>query len=158
MCCYRDTKNFERFNIIIQSIIYLVIFKLRNIQYILEIHQKNSTANTVGNNSNNTTNNNNNSNSDNIILNVVNNEKFNKTETVEKTDDENIVQPNDGDNNWTLSEIEKLLILISKVFLLNFPLYIAYKHIVHSRLDEISGQEAQVFYCLKYVFVYLIKL
>lgn len=44
---------------------------------------------------------------------------------------------------WTLAELEKLLILIAKAFLLNFPLYIAYKHAVHARLDDISVQDAQ---------------
>uniref|UniRef100_A0A2M4DP61 Putative ubiquitin carboxyl-terminal hydrolase 34 n=1 Tax=Anopheles darlingi TaxID=43151 RepID=A0A2M4DP61_ANODA len=33
--------------------------------------------------------------------------------------------------------------LVSKVFLLNFPLYVAYKHGVHTRLDEVSAQEVQ---------------
>lgn len=44
---------------------------------------------------------------------------------------------------WNLAELEKLLILIAKAFLLNFPLYIAYKHAVHARLDDISAQDAQ---------------
>lgn len=43
---------------------------------------------------------------------------------------------------WTLPEFERLLILLAKAFLLNFPLYIAYKHAVQ-RLDEISPQDAQ---------------
>lgn len=43
---------------------------------------------------------------------------------------------------WTLPEFERLLILLAKTFLLNFPLYIAYKHAVQ-RLDEISPQDAQ---------------
>lgn len=44
---------------------------------------------------------------------------------------------------WILPEVEKLFILVSKVFLLNFPLYIAYKHGTHARLDDISAEEAQ---------------
>lgn len=44
---------------------------------------------------------------------------------------------------WILPEVEKLLLLVSKVFLLNFPLYIAYKHGTHARLDDISAEEAQ---------------
>lgn len=44
---------------------------------------------------------------------------------------------------WSLPEFEKLLILLAKAFLLNFPLYIAYKHAVHARLDDISPQDAQ---------------
>ncbi|XP_073817891.1 ubiquitinyl hydrolase 1 puf [Musca autumnalis] len=44
---------------------------------------------------------------------------------------------------WILPEVEKLLLLVSKIFLLNFPLYIAYKHSTHARLDDISAEEAQ---------------
>lgn len=49
---------------------------------------------------------------------------------------------------WSLPEFERLLILLAKAFLLNFPLYIAYKHAVQ-RLDEISPQDAQslAIYC-----------
>lgn len=47
------------------------------------------------------------------------------------------------DEQWTLAEFERLLILLAKAFLLNFPLYIAYKHAVHARLDDISPQDAQ---------------
>ncbi|CAD6995071.1 unnamed protein product [Ceratitis capitata] len=47
------------------------------------------------------------------------------------------------EEQWILPEVEKLFILVSKVFLLNFPLYIAYKHGTHARLDDISAEEAQ---------------
>jgi ubiquitin carboxyl-terminal hydrolase 34 len=43
---------------------------------------------------------------------------------------------------WSIQEKEKLLHFLSKVFLLNFPLYVAYKHSVQSKLEEISPQEA----------------
>lgn len=43
---------------------------------------------------------------------------------------------------WILPEVEKLLVLVSKVFLLNFPLYIAHKHGMHSRLDDLQAEEA----------------
>lgn len=36
---------------------------------------------------------------------------------------------------WTIEEKEKLLQFVTKVFLMNFPSYIAYKHIVHSSLE-----------------------
>lgn len=44
---------------------------------------------------------------------------------------------------WTLLEFERLLILLAKAFVLNFPLYIAYKHAVHARLDDVSPQDLQ---------------
>ena len=40
-------------------------------------------------------------------------------------------------------ENDKLLILVSKIFLLNFPLYVAFKHTIQAKLDELSQQEMQ---------------
>lgn len=120
MCCYRDIKNFERFNLIVQSMIYLAVLQLKNIQTLVAaLKPPNPTSNNNNNDSNSTNDTNN--------------------DTVEKKEEDS-----KNDSNWSLKEVEQLLILISKAFLLNFPLYIAYKHGVHSRLDDISAQEAQV--------------
>lgn len=121
MCCYRDIKNFERFNLIVQSMICLAVLQLKNIQTLVAaLKPPNPTSNNNNNDSNST--------NDTTVDTVV-----------EKKEED----PK-NDSNWTLKEVEQLLILISKAFLLNFPLYIAYKHGVHSRLDDISAQEAQV--------------
>lgn len=121
MCCYRDIKNFERFNLIVQSMIYLAVLQLKNIQALVDaLKPPNPTSNNNNNDSNTTTDTN--------------------DPVVDKKEDSD----SKTDSNWTLKEVEQLLILISKAFLLNFPLYIAYKHGVHSRLDDISAQEAQV--------------
>lgn len=40
-------------------------------------------------------------------------------------------------------ERDKLLILVSKIFLLNFPLYVAFKHTIQAKLDELTQQEMQ---------------
>lgn len=117
MCCYRDVKNFERFNLIIQSIICLTVCQLKNIKTLL-----NTPPNTSSNN---------------------NTSDENNTEKPAATTSETSTINNDKDEDWTLPEIEKLLIVISKTFLLNFPLYVAYKHGVQIRWDEISGEEAQ---------------
>lgn len=99
--------------------ICLAVLQLKNIQNLVAaLKPPNPTSN----------NNNNDSNSTNDT-----------NDTVEKKEEDS-----KNDSNWTLKEVEQLLILISKAFLLNFPLYIAYKHGVHSRLDDISSQEAQV--------------
>ncbi|KAH7972033.1 hypothetical protein HPB52_005804 [Rhipicephalus sanguineus] len=42
---------------------------------------------------------------------------------------------------WSLDDQEKLLHFASKVFLLNFPLYVAFKHSLHSKLEEVSQAE-----------------
>lgn len=38
-------------------------------------------------------------------------------------------------DGWSLDDQEKLLHFASKVFLLNFPLYMAFKHSLHSKLE-----------------------
>ncbi|XP_055381002.1 ubiquitin carboxyl-terminal hydrolase puf [Condylostylus longicornis] len=101
MCIYRDQKNFERFNLVIQSMICFSVYNLKKLQ------SKDSNSSDEENRKK---------------------EEFCYMKHEEK---------------WILPEVEKLLVLVSKTFLLNFPLYIAYKHGVHSRLDEISTEEAQ---------------
>lgn len=61
----------------------------------------------------------------------------NKEETNEseqKMDDED----DESTDSWTIEEKERLLQFVTKVFLMNFPSYMAYKHVVHSTL-EVSG-------------------
>ncbi|XP_064621669.1 ubiquitin carboxyl-terminal hydrolase 34-like isoform X2 [Lineus longissimus] len=50
---------------------------------------------------------------------------------------------------WNSEEKDKLLQFIAKIFLMNFPPYMAYKHMVHSSLEELSQQEANALnnYC-----------
>ena len=50
-------------------------------------------------------------------------------EEKEKSDDDEIT------DSWTIEEKERLLQFVTKVFLMNFPSYIAYKHVVHSSLE-----------------------
>lgn len=50
------------------------------------------------------------------------------------------------ENESKLTEIQerdKLLILVSKIFLLNFPLYVAFKHTIQVKLDDLTQQEIQ---------------
>ncbi|XP_018562913.1 ubiquitin carboxyl-terminal hydrolase 34 [Anoplophora glabripennis] len=51
--------------------------------------------------------------------------------------------PEDSKENTEVIERDKLLILVSKIFLLNFPLYVAYKHTIQAKLDELTQQEMQ---------------
>lgn len=43
---------------------------------------------------------------------------------------------------WTIHEMEKLLHFLSKVFLLNFPLYCAHKQSLQSKVEGLTQQEA----------------
>uniref|UniRef100_A0A182MX29 ubiquitinyl hydrolase 1 n=1 Tax=Anopheles culicifacies TaxID=139723 RepID=A0A182MX29_9DIPT len=163
MCCYREIKNFDRFNLVVQGIICFTVYQLKNIRKLLaqNLLQASSSASAGQTGPN--------------AAEATASEKnaAPSTDRVEDTKDANEKAANekkehtkveDGknadkqqqqqqmtvasnqpamDDAWTLLDVEKLLILVSKMFLLNFPLYVAYKHSVHTRLEEISPQEVQ---------------
>jgi ubiquitin carboxyl-terminal hydrolase 34 len=60
-----------------------------------------------------------------------------------KDKEENKEPSNNEKDNTETQDRDKLLILVSKVFLLNFPLYVAYKHTIQAKLDELTQQEMQ---------------
>ncbi|GAB0088688.1 ubiquitin carboxyl-terminal hydrolase 34 [Sergentomyia squamirostris] len=138
MCCYRDVKNFERFNLVVQSIVCLTISQLKNIKSILEESQTN----------NNNPEESSSSNGEKKEGAEVKEEKSSAEEPESKPEETPspvvgpAAKPKDVSSTWSLPELERVLIVISKAFLLNFPLYVAYKHGVHSRLDDISAQDA----------------
>ena len=68
----------------------------------------------------------------------------------QEEDEEEAEEDDDEDEDtWTLEECDNMFLFVSKVFLMNFPLYMAYKHCVHSTLEELSQQEASALnnYC-----------
>ena len=71
-----------------------------------------------------------------------------KAEEQDEEEDEE-EEEDDEDDTWTLEECDNMFLFVSKVFLMNFPLYMAYKHCVHSTLEELSQQEASALnnYC-----------
>lgn len=61
-----------------------------------------------------------------------------KDKPTEKKDE----QPSDSDQS-EIQERDKILILVSKIFLVNFPLYVAYKNTIQTKLDDLTQQEMQ---------------
>lgn len=139
-------KNFDRFNFVIRSLIFLIVVKLKDIKTLIantvKFELKTSEANAVKNSDE--------------SLQVESNEKpptAEADEIAQKSDNQNAekkTKSDDGkakdeknDDVWILSDIEKALIFVSKVFLLNFPLYVAHKHGIHGRIDEITPQDLQ---------------
>lgn len=110
MCIYRDVKNFDKFNLVVQSLIWLVIHFLKNVRELIDDYKR-----------------------------ALDGKEVQKPSTTCAQSQE---QQN-AEEKWTLQELEKLIMFVSKVFLLNFPLYVAYKHGIHSRLDEIQQEEAK---------------
>lgn len=113
MCIYRDVKNFDKFNLVVQSLICLVIHFLKNIRELIDDHKK-----------------------------ILDGKEVEKPST-SSSSSTSMSQELATDEKWTIQELEKLILFVSKAFLLNFPLYVAYKHGIHSRLDEIQQEEAK---------------
>jgi ubiquitin carboxyl-terminal hydrolase 34 len=63
-------------------------------------------------------------------------------ENHEKNEEESGSDGERQEEKWTLEEKERLFTFAGKVFTSSFPIYVAYKHTVHSSLDELSSQEA----------------
>lgn len=136
-------KNFDRFNFVIRSLIFLIVVKLKDIKTLIEntvrLEAKNE-ANAVKNSD----------------LSPAGDagEKAESEPAADKeapSDNQSAEKKSKSDDGkdaksediWVLPDIEKALIFVSKVFLLNFPLYVAHKHGIHGRIDEITPQDLQ---------------
>lgn len=140
-------KNFDRFNFVIRSLIFLIVVKLKDIKTLI-VNTAKITKNAENAKSGESSSA---SESNDKIADL---EPDSQKAASNNQNDEKKSKPEDGkegqnkddlkeDNLWTLPDIEKALIFISKVFLLNFPLYVAHKHGIHGRIDEITPQDLQ---------------
>nr|XP_012145219.1 PREDICTED: ubiquitin carboxyl-terminal hydrolase 34 isoform X2 [Megachile rotundata] len=102
MCCYREIKNFDRFIRLTQSV---VLCSLQQLQLI----QQNGQQTNVGKVSS-------------------KDEKEEKTDEAKAENADYTETETQMKQNWSQQDREKLFHLLSKIFLLNFPLYIAMKH------------------------------
>ncbi|KAM8704007.1 hypothetical protein ACLKA7_008606 [Drosophila subpalustris] len=189
MCLYRDNKNYDRFNLVVQSLICLTVQHLKHIDHLIDSYKRltASAAQVVAqaqrkpasdkldkesHNDNDTNNDNENKHKESTSSSSPTSSRASddKGALAEATGDEENRASGDGpgppkklpstpppapapptsskthpqytEEPWILPEVEKLLVLVSKVFLLNFPLYIAHKHGMHSRLDDLQAEEA----------------
>lgn len=144
MCCYRDAKNFERFYLVVQSILCLSVCQLKQLKDDLIDAAK--------------------------LPSEITQEKpltpeSCPTEDEEKSEQKELTEPAVFESKpseptkdespskdkpssskedveiWSMQQKEKLMHIVSKIFLLNFPLYMACKHSSLSRLDDLSAQE-----------------
>ncbi|XP_057336925.1 ubiquitin carboxyl-terminal hydrolase puf [Microplitis mediator] len=118
MCCYRDSKNFERFIRLTHSVVLCTLQQLKAIQSKKEDGADKSTG------------------CDNDDKGVETDDKESREKGETKDGKEKgsessaAVATSDykSKHRWTQQDREKLFHLLSKIFLLNFPLYIAMKH------------------------------
>lgn len=152
MCCYRDIKNFERFNLVVQSILYLSVCQLKALKNDLSTIEKKH-AHT----------------GEDVVSAVDRKTAENReasgapeNDSDPSADKGDVASEDNNDNSadadslasegsddeiWSVQQKEKLMHIVSKIFLLNFPLYIACKHSSFSRLDDLSPQEISSLSC-----------
>lgn len=106
MCCYREIKNFDRFIRLIHNIVLCTLQQLQQIQVEQQYaeEKKDKTSGSEGDEA----------------------DKKEKEKDVEKKSPS--AESSRSKLHWTHQDREKLFHLLSKIFLLNFPLYIAMKH------------------------------
>lgn len=137
MCCYRDIKNFERFNLVVQSILYLSVCQLKALKNDLSAVEKKSAP--VDENAADRKPSGTSENEGGDVASEDNNEN--------SADADSLASEGSDDEVWSVQQKEKLMHIVSKIFLLNFPLYIACKHSSFSRLDDLSPQEISSLSC-----------
>ncbi|XP_034127627.1 ubiquitin carboxyl-terminal hydrolase puf isoform X1 [Drosophila guanche] len=173
MCLYRDNKNYDRFNLVVQSLICLTVQHLKHIDHLIENYKRltASAAQVVAQAQQQQQQKQQRDSSNESESPSSENENKPKEssptgENRKESGADEIQASGDGppkrsgpstppppppsvkshiqytEEPWILPEVEKLLVLVSKVFLLNFPLYMAHKHGMHSRLDDLQAEEA----------------
>lgn len=182
MCCFRNAKNFERFNLVIQSIICLMVSQLRSMEsYLVKQQPQPQLPPATTHNKSPSDDQPNKSPPDDkatpaaLVAEKVSSppaaadnddhdtdgeptkakkERFSSSSSSSGTSSsdqplqEDATSSSQGDA-FSLSDVEQILIMMSKAFLLNFPLYVAYKHSAHPRLDDLSANDVQALglYC-----------
>lgn len=154
-CCFRDSRNFERFNWAIQIFIIVVI-------EILKHYPDEESRVSVGDDNSKK----NNKDSSGVVKDkdhqtssTTSEELEVKVDTNDDEDDGEVVEkPQAGDIAdttiktkavWQVEDKDKLIHFVSKVFLNSFPTYVAYKQHMQVKNDEITPQEIQALsqYC-----------
>ena len=77
-----------------------------------------------------------------VEVDVVDDDNEKKKDEDSKPEPETVGGGGGGGEAWSIEEKNTLFMFVSKLFLMNFPLYMAYKHIVHPTVEELSQQEA----------------
>ncbi|XP_072930018.1 ubiquitin carboxyl-terminal hydrolase puf isoform X2 [Epargyreus clarus] len=144
MCCYRDVKNFERFYLVVQSILCLSVCQLKQLKDELieaakappkDIQEKQKHAEPPSKTDRES------SEKEDDQIKESKHPVPSKEASEEPIDPKPSTSTKDESQVWSVQQKEKLMHIVSKIFLLNFPLYMACKHSSLSRLDDLSAQE-----------------
>lgn len=162
MCCFRNAKNFERFNLVIQSIICLMVSQLRSIESFL-VKPPPVKVQSPSDPKQSSTDKEEPPEDDTDEPSKPKKERFSSSSSSTTSSSDNNHNPDhssssssntssplgSSEDSFSLSDVEQILIMMSKAFLLHFPLYVAYKHSAHPRLDDLSANDVQALsaYC-----------
>lgn len=121
-CCYKEPQSFDKFNAVIQGLLQTVLGLLRRLPSQLGEGAADSGASKTPSSPS--------------------SEEGSKGEDTGSGTASSTSGGSGVDlEAWSPEDQEKLLHFTSKAFLLNFPLYVAFKHSVHSKLEEVSQSE-----------------
>ncbi|XP_078316021.1 ubiquitin carboxyl-terminal hydrolase 34-like isoform X4 [Crassostrea virginica] len=126
MCCFKNLKNFEKLNNMVQVICSVAIRVIQTMPDDFDKEQNKSQEEKT---------------SDKKEKNLEDKDKGESSIQDEtKTGEKEIAMDTDDEmedpERWLMEEKEKLLHFVTKIFLLNFPSYMAYKHMYHSSLED----------------------
>lgn len=144
MCCFRNAKNFERFNLVVQSMVCLMVSQLQGIQGFLDKPPRISNTSISEDKhveSGSEQPDHPPSSPKGVVVDKPADEEASKS--ADEKCDSGKAGESETEDVFVLADVERILLVISKAFLLNFPLYVAYKHSVHPRLDDLSANEVQ---------------
>ncbi|GIX80710.1 ubiquitin carboxyl-terminal hydrolase 34 [Caerostris darwini] len=142
-CCFKDPKNFDRFNAVVQGLslsIIEVLQQIANDTKVLKNDQSSSIGSTKANESRKNASDSESKEKDSKEKEKINN--CSSKETEKELSESNVCTKKDfAAEDWSLwssEDKEKVICIFSKVFLLNFPLYVAFKHSLQSKMDEME--------------------
>lgn len=129
MCCFKNAKNFEKLNNMVQLILSVAIRVIQTLpedfqqeqqrqkdKEAAQAEEKSSDAKEKEENDP--------------------EKKEESNEKEEKSMDTDEDDESEDPEKWSMEEKEKLLHSVTKIFLMNFPSYIAYKHVVHPSRED----------------------
>ncbi|CAL1294964.1 unnamed protein product [Larinioides sclopetarius] len=144
-CCFKDPKNFDRFNALVQGLALSIIEILQ--QIVKDIKAlKNDQPPTVSipkiNEPKKIASDGENKEKDSKEKEKTNNSSSKETEKESTESNSSVCAKKDflaeDWNSWSSEDREKIICIFSKVFLLNFPLYVAFKHSLQSKIDDME--------------------
>ncbi|KAK3093520.1 hypothetical protein FSP39_016701 [Pinctada imbricata] len=138
MCCFKSLKNFEKLNNMVQVICSVAIHIIQTLPDDISREKEENKKKEKTDEK-----------KDEQI--DVKDSKESEDATKESLKEEKAETDEESEEpeKWDMTEKDRLLQFITKIFLMNFPSYMAYKHIFHSTLEELSQQETSALnnYC-----------